>query len=92
MNELKWISVKDRLPENNKLIAVVVRPYVMGDIESRCYLARYTGTFWMGTNGWLIEVSHNCKEMHGDEVAQFYNNIVARITHWMPLPELPEIE
>ena len=62
----KWISVKDRLPEDDRNVLV----YDDHDIQ-----------FWVA---WHDESNNKWYTQEGDRV---YG-----VTHWMPLPKLPEGE
>ena len=72
----KWISVKERLPDDEKdgetVLAVVFgKPHKNITLHHAIMTAEY---FYQG--GWLV-----------DEYPEWENPIV---THWMPLPEPPE--
>ena len=72
---MKWISVDDRLPEENQEIVMFGRSYSMENYVS-------TGEFGgVHSNGpcWL--------EYPGD--ADGCLDIMSDVTHWMPLPEPP---
>ncbi len=64
---MEWISVKDRLPEENNTFSefiVIVRG------AKRPTVLEYQGHEW-----WV------------DENGNYYD-----VTHWMPLPEPPEVD
>ena len=72
----EWISVKDRLPEENELVivmSVVTGEYGIGRIEP----------IGSGYYQWAVGEKDGVIYLHGHS----FN----RITHWMPLPEPPEV-
>lgn len=76
----KWISVKDRLPENQNPVVVFVPPHVDNDkgtflgYVGMAYFTRLGEEFWCGTDGNLYGA-----------IGMIYPP-----THWMPLPEPPK--
>ena len=80
--EPKWISVEDRLPDNNVPVIVYVPPHVKDSEEYFGYvgMANYVfsarGGFWCGTDGNIYGAI----------------GIIYDPTHWMPLPEPPKTE
>lgn len=78
---MNWISVKDRLPEDEGYY--LVRVYY-SDIEHCAFevYGWYKGSFIYWAGGMELPVGINT---HGE-------NIPMKVTHWMPLPELPEVE
>lgn len=65
-----WISVKDRLPEDDKDVLVY-------DSRSKE----------------IIMASYNSDYDEWDNLYNYYDYLpVDEITHWQPLPELPEVE
>lgn len=75
-----WISVKDRLPENQNPVMVFVPPHVdeiKGTFLGYVGMAYYTSLgegFWCGTDGNLYGAI----------------GMIHTPTHWMPLPEPPK--
>lgn len=71
----EWISCKDRLPEASG-------KYLTVDMDSKypCQNTLYYSAKW---SGW------NCCESIDDE--QDAKEHELRVTHWMQLPELPEV-
>lgn len=71
-----WISVKDRLPENNVRVLVCSNN---GDKDSAIAITHYTQKkYGFNIEGWNEPWQYF-----------FYNH---DITHWMPLPEPPKEE
>jgi len=76
----QWISVKDRLPENQNPVVVFVPPHVDNDkgtflgYVGMAYFTRLGEGFWCGTDGNLYGA-----------IGMIYPP-----THWMPLPEEPK--
>lgn len=75
-----WISVKDRLPENQNPVMVFVPPHIdeiKGTFLGYVGMAYYTSLgegFWCGTDGNLYGAI----------------GMIHTPTHWMPLPEPPK--
>lgn len=73
-----WISVKDKLPENQEPVIVYVPPHdddCIGYV-GMAYYTRFGEGFWAGTDGNLYGAI----------------GIIHPPTHWMPLPESPKEE
>jgi len=78
---MKWISVKDRLPEN-EVDVLVFNPkdgISIGEFDLERVHGYYKkdGTYFITSSGWETEYSwapYMCP------------------THWMPLPQPPEVE
>ena len=75
-----WISVKDRIPENQNPVIVYVPPHVDEDkgtflgYVGMAYHASLGEGFWCGTDGNLYGAI----------------GMIHSPTHWMPLPEGPQ--
>ena len=70
----KWISVEERLPEDDSAVLV----YAVGNNENSC-----------------VAMTSYTHHMHGYNIEGWrspwqYFFYERKITHWMPLPELPE--
>lgn len=73
---MKWISVKEKLPEPNQSVLI---------FEKGCGLA--VSATYEPQNGLFRQWSENCNCHVGDgEGPGFYQQ---RVTHWMPLPPPP---
>jgi len=75
---MDWISVKDRLPDNNN--DMLVCNFMDGT------WADYT-VAWYGNNGWspqcdMLEASNHDGGAH--------IQLSEEVTHWMPLPDAPQ--
>lgn len=66
----KWISVKDRLPEDDG--------EVLACNGKDVFIAHCEGEYWAV---YLLNTEDDCYEQH-----------VVKVTHWMPLPEPPEVK
>lgn len=74
MNEMKWISVKDRLPEIGQEV-IVYCPSCKRKVTALCRLIRYeeaVNFYW--------DNSYGGSNIHVQDA----------VTHWMPLPEAPK--
>lgn len=73
----EWISAKNRLPEKGGKYLVCWKGFLLPDVD-------------------LLYYSTDCKQFGfwSDEEGDFVWNIepVKEVTHWMPIPELPEVE
>lgn len=79
---MKWISVEERLPdEDGHYIVFEVWPY--GNIISLAFYAPKYNGFEEHLNGRAVWYKYD------SEVGDFE---VTDVTHWMPLPEPPETE
>ena len=78
---MKWISVKERLPDiyYPDLLLVVVK----GPNDSRVETAGYFDDF---QDEYMSQKAHFELEDVG------YIDLPAEVTHWMPLPDLPKEE
>lgn len=75
----EWISVKDRLPEKNKKVLVYSEPEK--GFENEILSSFGIHTAYIPTYGiYFTESLPNCG----------CTGISGEITHWMPLPEVPE--
>lgn len=77
----KWISVKDRLPENEQEVLVISHGWGGRLLYVGTYKRIESETSWLTgiaskASDWLLQGWSYLREPH--------------VTHWMPLPELPE--
>lgn len=70
----KWISVKDRLPEESGRYLVCDVPYKIMSVVA--YSARWK--------------RFNCYDTFDEEYVNGQGEYA--VTHWMPLPDAPEVE
>ena len=79
----EWISVEDRLPENDGSYLVT-----MNSFGGR----KYIGVRWFAKDGEAV----NEYELAGQENVWYYHDSewgyisIDSVTHWMPLPQLPK--
>lgn len=98
----QWISVKDRLPEPEQTVLVIANRSGLEIVTTGIY---EDGRVTLGESIWIwndIELDYDDdqddyiipegwwedKEYNGDD--WFNHPIDDPVTHWMPLPELPE--
>lgn len=81
---MRWISVKDKLPEQSDSVLawVVENGYEIED--GRVELCDYDSAgFWTSYEGYPLQYEPNSGLLNKEDVYTY-------ITHWMPLPERPE--
>ena len=77
--EMEWISVEDRLPENDDEVLI----YIVTDIV-QAYLK---DGYWKGS----INVTDNMNDGYvNDRIISKQGDIFDYVTHWMPLPDKPK--
>ena len=81
---MEWISVKDRLPEDNKNIICYIKNPVQGDLEVfEGSISHESG--YQSTTYWNVHYSLTTGYYEATE-----HEVTAAVTHWMPLPEPPK--
>lgn len=80
---MEWISVKDRLPEPGKEVLLIVhgwqsRLIYIGELNHIAAEKSWLTGVTSAESDWCIWGWSYLKEPH--------------VTHWMPLPEPPEVE
>lgn len=81
MSDLKWISVKDRLPENQSDPEQVIVNSHVSDAQIKNVVL--CAVWWMG-NFYNLE---RWMEVDDDET---HTIKIITASHWMPLPEPPK--
>jgi hypothetical protein len=72
---MKWISVKDRLPNCEKCLAISV--------------SKKDGMYNMRHDGWFKDTIYSCRTQDGRFIIESHGPYLPA-THWMPLPKPPE--
>lgn len=85
---MEWISVKDKLPENNNYVLVADFNFTPTEgLEADNYFIGY----WDGEN-WFADANETfvrvCAGWNGGIISSDVNQ--QDVTHWMPLPEPPK--
>ncbi len=86
----QWISVKDRLPDEEQDVYILVREveHYGERLEGRkVYRSVYTG--WLIDGEWATYYCHGHKYLKETE-AETNGREEYTVTHWMPFGELPE--
>ena len=89
----KWIDVKDRLPEKLEPVNIMWKnmdpaPYY-ADIKNKPFVGTayyYNGKWW-----WFSNVCEDYLREYGESDIDFMDDGIV-VTHWMPIPALPEVE
>ena len=86
----EWISVEDRLPEPEQYVILCAREietYGKHHEKKKIYRNIYMGYF--DGDEWLTSYCHGCEYIF--RMNEKYPNETIEVTHWMPMPELPEM-
>lgn len=86
-----WISVKDKLPEDDQEVILCTREtetYGKHREKKKIYKNIYIGYF--DGYEWLTSYCHGCEYIF--KMNEKYPNETIEVTHWMPLPEPPKEE
>lgn len=85
----EWISVKDRLPEDDDEVLMFteeVETYGRHKEKRKIYRNMYRG-YYDGWE-WYTSYCYGCERIK--DVNEKYPDEHVEITHWMPLPDPPE--
>ena len=75
-----WVSVKDQLPEPASAHNMKdIKPVLLYSPKGGYYVGWYYGPDWNGKKLFINRTSKNSRQY-----------ITTKVTHWMPLPELPK--
>ncbi len=83
-----WISVKDQLPDEEDEVLLLLRQvehYGKHNEKRKIYRDVYRGYCIDGD--WYTSYCHGYRTI--EEEAEQYPNEEYEVTHWMPLPKLP---
>lgn len=72
----EWVSIKDKLPEENGWYLVFAPTYYGGSSSMVRSISGMTFAKWIGGKTWSIEAG--------------YHKRPGIVTHWMPMPHHPE--
>ena len=84
-----WVSVGERLPEEEKDVLILVK-----ETDNTFGTGHPDVCYWQFV-GWMIDGRWETVYCHGNRAISDENargNSVHQVTHWMPLPDLPEEE
>lgn len=80
----RWISVEERLPEN-------IAPKYEHDMSNAVLL--YTPVDGYVHIGWYVRKDYRGREVwHTLSAMRSHQTLTKKVTHWMPLPNLPKKE
>ena len=88
-NDFGWISVKDRLPNDEKSVLVLIKEVEKyGIYKEKTDVCHWIFIGWHIDGEWATTYCNGYK-LIADENKET-SNITYVVTHWMPLPELPK--
>ena len=93
LERTRWIPVTERLPEELEAVNIVWKnnnpePYYE-NIKGQAFVA--TGYYYSGNWYWFSAVCEDYLKEYGKCPMDLVDEGI-NITHWMPLPEPPEVE
>lgn len=84
-----WISVKDRLPDEEEDVLLLVREVEhYGRHAEKRNVYRWVFTGWRVDDEWATTYCHGYKRIQEENEKSTYCEHM--VTHWMPLPEPPK--
>jgi hypothetical protein len=87
----EWISVKDKLPEDDEDVILLLREverYGLHKEKAKTYYFVYHGSY--DGERWYTNWCHGCKYI--EDANAKYPDETYTVTHWMPEPELPRMD
>ena len=85
----KWISVKERLPEGEDPVLILVKEtehYGLNKEKRKVYFCQYLA-YWDGDE-WFTAWCNGCRKISDTAKEPYADDY--EVTHWMPLPEPPK--
>lgn len=88
---MDWISVKDRLPDEEDDVLLLVREVEhYGRHEEKRNVYRWVFTGWRVDDEWATTYCHGYRRIQEENEKSTYCEHT--VTHWMPLPPPPKEE
>lgn len=87
--KFEWINVKDRLPDEDVDVLILVREIEhYGRHDEKRDIYRWIFTGWRVDGEWATTYCHGSRYIHDENEKS--THCEHTVTHWMPLPEPPE--
>jgi hypothetical protein len=88
--EMEWISVKDRLPENDDPVLIVLNTKDQLPLVAR-FVRQVSGFMGEFKNTWFVFVPPRFPKpwMFSEEYIKAFRLKKEKVSHWMPIPVAP---
>ena len=89
----EWIDAKDRLPDEEQDVLVLVKETeVYGRHDERKKIWHNIFVGYCDCGSWLTSYCFGCQYISkvNEEMEALHSKSRVEVTHWMPLPTLPE--